>query len=644
MWGAVALLTLVAFALRVYRLDFVSLRGDEAFTVIFVQRTWEGLWKGISTIEPNPPLMYLALRAWIAVAGASELATRYFSVFFGVLSVPLLYRLAREMTARARKEPGELGRTWALFAAALIAINPYQIWHSQDVRNYALWLCLSLLALIFWWRWWRLERDWRLEIRDSKTRNLQSPISNLSLYVLATLASLYTHYYDVFILAALNLFVCLLAVSARRWRTLARWIGAQAVIVLLYAPWVLFGTNRITTYGEASAESGASLLDVFSRTLTSFVLSDTVPNDWKTRLWFPLALALVAILLWLARKNRALAAFLFLWIAIPTLAQYIVSIGRPLFLERYLNAIAPAYYLAFAIGLGQIQNSQFLIRNSQFLIRNSLFGVGVFFFTLTSVYALSHYYFDPAYAKAPDWRALMQYIKARRAPGDFVIQNFTEMAAIYYRGDLPVLTVPREYWATAADEKFLRQLNAEYRRIWFIPASPGWWDNERFVETFLARHAERVAETPIDIFRLQLYLTPRAFEAQIVPLGARVGNATLTGYRIEGTRNLHLVLYWQAYQNSEKDFSVFVHVTDADGNLVAQHDGAPAFGLAPTTAWQPGERIVDVHDLRVDAAPGVYTIIVGMYDPNSLARVPVFDARGARLPNDQIALTPIVIE
>jgi len=26
-------------------LDFVSLRGDEAFTVIFVQRTWEGLWK-----------------------------------------------------------------------------------------------------------------------------------------------------------------------------------------------------------------------------------------------------------------------------------------------------------------------------------------------------------------------------------------------------------------------------------------------------------------------------------------------------------------------------------------------------------------------------------------------------------------------
>ena len=103
-WVVVLILTFVAFVLRVYQLDAVSLRGDEAFTVIFVQRTWEGLWKGISTVEPNPPLMYLALRAWVAVAGASEFVTRYFSVFFGVLCVPMIYRLAYEMFAGASKE------------------------------------------------------------------------------------------------------------------------------------------------------------------------------------------------------------------------------------------------------------------------------------------------------------------------------------------------------------------------------------------------------------------------------------------------------------------------------------------------------------------------------------------------------------
>ena len=400
-------------SLRVYRLDFVSLRGDEAFTVIFVQRTWEGLWKGISTVEPNPPLMYLALRAWVAVAGASEFATRYFSAFFGVLGVPLLYRLAREMFVRrviaseAKQSPQHIGDCFvanytprndriALLAAALIAINPYQIWHSQDVRNYTMWPTLSLLALIFLWRWWKLEiGNWKLEVGQI-AHSLAIPcIWNLSLYVLATLASLYTHYYDVFILVAENIFVFGFASFARRWKTLARWIGAQAVIVLLYAPWVLFGTNRITTYGEASAESGVSLLDVFSRTLTSFTLSDTVPDDFKATLWLPLALALIAILVLLARQNRTLAVFLFLWIAVPTLAQYIVSLGRPLFLERYLNGIAPAYYLVFAIGLAA--NSEFRIQNSNSNcpIRNLLFGLAALFFLLTSTYALANYYFNP---------------------------------------------------------------------------------------------------------------------------------------------------------------------------------------------------------------------------------------------------------
>ena len=641
-WLLLLAITLGAFALRVYRLDAISLRGDEAFTVIFVQRTWEGLWKGISTVEPNPPLMYLALRAWIAVAGASEFATRYFSAFFGVLCVPLLYRLTREMFAtRNPFSPRKRVSTAALLAAALIAINPYQIWHSQDIRNYTMWPALSLFALIFLWRWWRLEiRDWKLKVRNW---DLRLGIWNLSFYVLVTLASLYTHYYDTFILVAENIFVFAFALFARRWETLARWIGAQGVIVLLYAPWVLFGTNRVTTYGEASGESGVSLLDVFSRTLTSFTLSDTVPDDFRAALWLPLALALIAILVLLARQDRVLAAFLFLWIAVPTLVQYIVSLGRPLFLERYLNGIAPAYYLAFAVGLAQIQNSKSCPERSRRIkIQSSAFAVATLFFIVTSIFALGNYYFNPAYTKSPNWRALMQYIKEHRAPGDFVVQNFTEMAAIYYRGDLSVLTLPQGYWGTPADEKILRQLNNDYRRIWFIPASPGWWDDGQFVEKFLARNDERVSETQIDIFRLQLYLTPSEFESKIVPVNARVGNATLVGYRVQGTRNLHLVLYWRVDKQIENDFTVFAHVADANAHVIAQHDGAPAFGLYPTTAWQPGELIVDVHDILVDA-PGTYTLIVGMYDPNTLVRVSVFDSNGARLANDQAMLTQITI-
>lgn len=646
-WMALGLVVLVAFALRVYRLDAVSLRGDEAFTVVFVQRTWEGLWRGISTIEPNPPLMYLALRVWIALVGDSEFVTRYFSVFFGVLCVPLLYRLARTMWATRD------ARLIALWASVLIAINPYQIWHSQDVRNYTMWPCLSLLALAFLWEWLRLE------IRDSS-----SVLRPLSLYVLATLLSLYTHYYDTFVVVAENVFVFAFAMWTRRVQTLVRWIGAQAVIVALYAPWVIFGTDRITAYGEASAESGVALFDVFWRTFASFILSETVSADFRVTWWIPFAVALVIVLIALWRQHRLQAAFLALWIAVPTLALYIVSLGRPLFLERYLNGIAPAYYLVLAAGLWQVGKLQ--VAGFKFKVRSLRFTPyatriahyatrithcvshltplgGLFVFIALAAYALSNYYFDPAYAKAPNWRALMQYIKDHREEGDLIIQNFTEMSPYYYRGTMQVLTVPKDFWARPSDERNLRQFSQDYDRLWFIPAPPDQWDPDQFVETFLSHHTERVAEIPIDIFRLQLYWTPRKFLPQMTRVDARIGAAKLVGYRVQGTRDLHLALYWQTDAHIEKSWTVFTHVVDADGRVIAQHDGVPSFGRYPTTAWQPGELIVDVHTIQVDALPGKYALVVGMYDTESHIRAPAFDASGVRVPNDQILLTTITI-
>ena len=709
-WIVVLVITFVAFCLRLYRIDFVSLRGDEAFTVVFVQRTWEGLWKGIRTIEPNPPLMYLVLRAWVAMAGASEFVTRYFSAFFGVLCVPLLYRLAREMfsgtviaspegakqspsptqrfsavchspgTARqGRCERSEESRkfqarsfvaslisnsnailgaapqddrgtrgsalkhapgVWstrndmiAILAAALIAINPYQIWHSQDVRNYTMWPALSLLALIFFWRWWKLESgDWGLEIGDWRLE-----IGDLSLYILATLASLYTHYYDTFVLVALNILVVAFTLFERRWRTLARWIVAQAVLVAAYAPWVVWGTNRVTTYGEASAEQSIPLLDQFNRTLATFVLSDTVPDALKSTLWLPLALALLAILVYLARKNRSSAAFLFLYIAVPTLALYVISIGRPLFLERYLNGIAPAYYLTFAVGLAAVLNSKFEIRNSR--LRLLPFGFLLLFFVSTSAYALSNYYFDPAYVKAPDWRALAQFIAARQQPGDIVIQNFTEMSAIYYQsGTLPVMTVPKDYYAAPADEKTLQQLNQGYSRIWFIPAAPNFWDPDHFVEKYLARFDDREIDTRVAEFGLQLYLTPRGFSSRIIPINTPIGNALLVGYRIRGLEKSApqvpkgatetVVLYWRAGQKIAQDHNVFVHLIDASGRVAAQQSSAPVEGAYPTSQWRPGDLIVDAHELQVDAAPGVYSLVAGM------------DGIATSAPLTQVTITP----
>jgi hypothetical protein len=296
--------------------------------------------------------------------------------------------------------------------------------------------------------------------------------------------------------------------------------------------------------------------------------------------------------------------------------------------------------------LTQIQNPALSQgEGSKFKIRPVAIAIATLFFVGTSGYALWNYQFNPDYAKAPQWRELAQTVSTQLQPGDIVVQNFTEMSPFYYLSKkVTVLTLPKDYGFRPSDEKILRQLNADYRRIWFIPALPDWWDPDQIVEAFLSRNNDRVLDTRVDTLRLQLYLTPREFESKIVPVNARIGSATLTGYRVEGVPHLHVVLYWRAdaLRKIDQDYTVFVHLADANDQVIAQQDRAPAFGLYPTTAWQPGESIVDAYDLRIDA-PGNYSLSVGMYDPATLVRVPAFDANGTRLPNDRVMLTHVTI-
>ena len=110
-WILVALV-LFGFALRVCRLDFFPLRGDESFTVLFVARPLPELVEGIRQVEPNPPFYYFLLRGLISLWGQSDFSARYVSALFGVLAMPLIYQLGRVLLGRDRR----LGTTVGLLA------------------------------------------------------------------------------------------------------------------------------------------------------------------------------------------------------------------------------------------------------------------------------------------------------------------------------------------------------------------------------------------------------------------------------------------------------------------------------------------------------------------------------------------------
>jgi len=104
-----------------------------------------------------------------------------------------------------------------------------------------------------------------------------------------------------------------------------------------------------------------------------------------------------------------------------------------------------------------------------------------------------------------------------------------------------------------------------------------------------------------------------------------------------------LVLYWQALADMEADYTVFAHVLDKQGQILAQHDSQPRRGAYPTSFWEAGEIIEDVHPLCLpkDLRAGQFDVVAGAYLLQTMQRLPMYDEGGQRVPGDSIALTKL---
>jgi hypothetical protein len=109
---------------------------------------------------------------------------------------------------------------------------------------------------------------------------------------------------------------------------------------------------------------------------------------------------------------------------------------------------------------------------------------------------------------------------------------------------------------------------------------------------------------------------------------------------------LTVVLIWESDGEIKKDYTVFCHVLSASGELVGQRDDPPVLGFRPTTTWRAGEVIEDSYDILLDGdlPPGEYEVSVGMYDIETMERLPAYDAAGERQPEDRIVLGVLGVE
>jgi len=104
-----------------------------------------------------------------------------------------------------------------------------------------------------------------------------------------------------------------------------------------------------------------------------------------------------------------------------------------------------------------------------------------------------------------------------------------------------------------------------------------------------------------------------------------------------------LRLFWGATHAPAHDYTVFVHVVDAQGKVVRSRDAMPLDGDFPTSLWPPGALVPDVKTLDLATLPpGPYTLKVGLYRLENMQRLPVSGPEGA-VPDGAVPLARFIL-
>jgi mannosyltransferase len=472
-WGLVGL-TLFGFALRLYRLDYQSLWRDEVDSILLAPTaSLSRLWQ----VGFNGPLYYLLMHGWVAQTGQSEFAARFNASLWSTLAIPLVFLLGRQL----------IGKGPAFLAALLVATSPYLIWYGQEVKMYALLVSLVLLALYCY----------RRALREG------GAIWWIGTAV-ATSLSFYTHILAPLLipLEILWFFAVPARAGERRWK---EWLLTMAVLTLPYIPLALW-QGPLIMKGYSPGHPFVPLPRMLTMLLVGWSRGIA---GWATLsvplLAFFVFLLLVGILLvrddsspsYLGRW-RAEVLPLLLLLVVPTLALYLISLRSPVFTDRYIIWVAPAFYLLIGRGLYQIFRRGPLIGGLALALVVAL--------NLQSAWQQTH---TPIKS---DFRAAAAYFAAHHSGDDlaiFLIPHNRSIFEYYYQEPYNPAQGPYTNRGDPEEDiaRQMEAITAGYRAAWLVASEVEMWDSRGLVRAWLQEHGRLVDEahfTRVSLYRYML--------------------------------------------------------------------------------------------------------------------------------------------
>jgi 4-amino-4-deoxy-L-arabinose transferase-like glycosyltransferase len=377
----------LAFILRMIIAN-QSLWLDEAIGAIVVKTfSFHDILLKFPLSDNHPPLYYLVLKAWTLIFGYSEVALRFPSIIFGVATVFIVYRIAKEFT-----------KVNPIIPAILLAISPLAIYYSQEARMYPMVAFLAAGAIYYFLRTFKENAkllDWLL------------------LGIFYTLLP-FGDYVPIFLFPVFVIYPLYKRVGLTWWKK----------FVLMNIPLLVLGIFWLPIFFRQSA-AGKALLNVLPawRDIAGGATFKQLGVFWSKfvlgrislfnkyiyySLIFIASVPIVVLLLKSLKKWKENEIF-WMWLVVPVVLGFFASVFFPVFIYFRFIFVLPAFYLLIASGKTKLLIYLVIVFN--------IIGWGI-------------YVFDGSQHRE-DWRAATIYVKQSAKPGEIALFENPEPFAPY---------------------------------------------------------------------------------------------------------------------------------------------------------------------------------------------------------------------
>ena len=381
-------LTVLGAALRFPTLDRQSFWLDELVTASLLDRGFVDALREVPRSEATPFVYYVVAWAWGSLFGLGEAGLRSLSALAGTATIPVAYGAGAVLVSRRS----------GLVAAALVAVNPFLIWYSQEARSYALLALFGAASVLAFGFALRGAGRW------------------LVAWAAVSVLAIATHYFAVFVVGAEAAW--LLVRVRPRWQVALASLLPGATL-LAHVPLVLDQRDG------AEAVTGSPLVGRIAGIPKNLVVGYSFPAEALGSAVAALLLLVgVALLVRLPPRERRGALVAGSLAAAVVLVPIVLAVvGRDYVIAR--NAIAAVVPAAVCVGTG-------------FASRRLGVAAAALLCALCATIAVAPA-FDAAYGRT-DWRGAARAIGATDAERAVVVTPF--MSRTLWRPYLPGLDEP----------------------------------------------------------------------------------------------------------------------------------------------------------------------------------------------------------